>query len=135
MSGNIIEDAVNQANANYGMGVFDQTDEIVSKFYNSAAFRSEKFSQANSEANQERRTSEIERIAAESMLEGGEFYPFTKENFAEAVRNMPDESLERVRQDVLHFMQVGGYLPVVMPLANDYWKKCALFDAAAKYKD
>ena len=79
---NIIEDAVNKANANYGkggMGIFDETDEVVRKF--SAAARSEKFSQANSEANREWRDQELERIAAESMLPGGECYPWSDENF------------------------------------------------------
>lgn len=100
-----------------------------------------KFSDANSEANQERRASEIERIAAESMLEGGEFYPFSKENFAEAVRNMPDEDMEALRyayisvpanQTVESYLNFHEKFKEIMVC---YWKKCALFDAAKRYKD
>lgn len=94
------------------------------------------FSQANSEANQERRAKEIERIAAESMLPGGEFDPFTKENFAEAVRNMPDEEMCNLHAAFL----IGGWAvsDIGMRISGsikEYWKKCALVDAAAKYKD
>lgn len=67
----IIEDAVNQANVNY-------------------------FSQATSEANLERRCEEIKRIAAESMQEGGEFYPYEPKNFDEALQNMPKEVLGEI---------------------------------------
>lgn len=94
------------------------------------------FSEATSEANQSRREEEIERIAAESMLDGGEFYPFSKENFAEAVRNMPDEEMCNLHAAFL----VGGWAvsDIGMRLSgsiNNYWKKCALVNAAKNYKD
>lgn len=90
-----IEDAVNKANANYGksgMGIFDETDEVVRKF--SAAARSEKFSQANSEANREWRANELERIALESMLPGGECYPWSDENFSEIVATLSQGAVD-----------------------------------------
>jgi len=92
---NLIEDAVNQANTNY-------------------------FSQANSEANLERRAKEIERIADESMLEGGEFYPWSEKNF--------DEAINQEFKGVIDGAAVRW-------VVRKYWKKCALFQVEKNYKD
>lgn len=78
------------------------------------------FSQATSEANQERRASEIERIAAESMREGGKFYPFADDNFYDAVNKITNGVMD-------------GFALQQKMIA--YCKKCALVDAAKHYKD
>lgn len=92
-----------------------------------------KFSDANSEANQERRADAIERIAAESLLPSGECHPFTKENFAEAVRNMPEDLMTTLWQCSLGDAKLAGV--ALRTVVKKYWEKCALLDAAAKYKD
>ena len=83
------------------------------------------------EAEMEARNARIDSLIAESMMEGGEFYPFSMDNFDEAMRNLPDGDMEALRYAYISVpanQTVESYLKFhekCKGTLTEYWKERA----------
>jgi len=96
--------------------------------------------QLNKEESQDKRAEAVEALASSMMLEGGEFYPFAHENIVEALCNSDNGSMLAITAQIYsaeknpnnHVAQECTTFSI-RQLCRDYWGKCALKQADAKY--
>jgi len=103
--------------------------------------KNELFDHQDQEEAQQLRNEQIAEYGAGLMLKGNEYYPWTRENFEEAIANVPEVLRymlwsyldDAVQNHLANGRKNRDFLVVLKTMVETYWQQIAIAEAEKHY--